>query len=135
MGPPVIQDLGNMSHLLRLFHAAENKIIILGSFEFRPEPSCLFKDRTFYHEKMADIIIGTQKVEVKIRLQMRLKMFAKVSGYFILICIYGLQASVFVQRGRNLIKSVGRQQIVMVQNTDELSFRHLQRRVGIPGYP
>ena len=134
MCPPVIEDLGNVAHLLRIFHAAENKIIILGALEFTAESSCFLKHGTPYHKKVTDIVIGSQKIQIKIRFQMRLEVFAEVCGNLIFIRIDRVKAAVFRQRGGNFIKRVRRQQIVMIQKPDKLSFRHLQRRVGIPGY-
>ena len=67
-----------MGYVLCQLTASEDKIIILGAVEFLAETARLFNQALFYHEKMADVIVGTQKIQIKIRLQMRLIMFTQI---------------------------------------------------------
>ena len=59
MGPPVIKDLRYMDHFPGLLHTAENEIIILGAVKFPAESAHCLHYGTSYHQKMADIIIGS----------------------------------------------------------------------------
>ena len=59
VGPPVIKDLRYMDHFPCLLHTAENEIIILGAVKFPAESAHCLHYGTSYHQKMADIIIGS----------------------------------------------------------------------------
>ncbi len=81
-------DTGSPVHVRPsgFFYAAENKIIILCSVKFLPETSD-FLQYSSDNKKMADIVVGTQKVQVKIRFQMWLKMLVQFCCNLIFICI------------------------------------------------
>lgn len=57
-----------MHNLLGLLHTAENKIIILGTVKFPAKSAHFPYQLPSGNKKMADIIIGTKKINVKIRL-------------------------------------------------------------------
>ena len=72
-----------MSDLAGLLYTAKNKIMILRTVKFLPESAGFTYNRLSGNKKMTDIIIGAQKVQIKIRLQMRLKMLAQIcSGLY-----------------------------------------------------
>ena len=87
MGTPVIQNLRHMYHLSGLLHAAENKVIILGTIEFRAKSAYCLYQAAPCHKKMADIIVGTKQVNIKIRLQMGLKVLIQFCCDLILVCV------------------------------------------------
>ncbi len=77
MRPPVIKDFRHMSDLAGFLYTTKNKIMILRTVKFLPESAGFTYNRLSGNKKMTDIVIGTQKVQIKIRLQMRLKMLTQ----------------------------------------------------------
>ena len=67
-----------MSDLAGLLYTAKDKIMILRSVKFLPEAASFTYNRLSGNKKMTDIVIGAQKIQIKIGLQMRLKMLAQV---------------------------------------------------------
>ena len=65
---------------------------------------------------------------------MRLKMFIKICGHFILICIHSVQSAVISQRFGYFKKSVWGKKIVMIQNPRKFTGGHGKSRVCISGY-
>ena len=47
-----------MADLPRGFCTAEDKIIILGSVKFLSHASHVLQERSLYHKKVADIVVG-----------------------------------------------------------------------------
>ena len=62
-----------MSDLAGLLYTAKDKIMILRTIKFLPESASFTYNRLSDNKKMTDIVIGTQKIQIKIRLQVRLK--------------------------------------------------------------
>ena len=120
-----------MDNFSGLLHTAKNKIIILCSVKFPSETAGLLNDTASYHQKMADIIVGSQKIQIKIRFQMRLEMFRKVCCYLVLICVDHICLRVFFQCCCNLIKRIGSKQVIMIQKSHEIAFRHGKSCIGI----
>ena len=123
---PVIQNLWHMSDLSGFFYAAENKIMILCSVKLLPESSNFTYYRLSYNKKVADIVIGTQKVKVKIRFQMGLKMLIQFGSYLVFICIDSICIRIIFQITCNLIKSIWGKQVIMIKNSCILSLYHLK---------
>ena len=85
--PPVIQDPGDVSDMRRFLRTPEDQVIILGSVKSSPETAHFFHQLLFRHKEMADVIIGPEKILVKIRLHKGLEMFGQIRGHLILIGI------------------------------------------------
>ena len=66
---------------------------------------------------------------------MRLKMLVKLSCHLIFICIHRIKSSVLIQRTDDLIKSIGRKQIVMIQKSHKFSPGHLKSRICVSCNP
>ena len=81
-------------------------MMILCTVKFLPKPSHLIHNRFTGHKKMADIVIGSQKIQIKIRLEMWLEMFTEVSCDLILICINNIQLPVFIEFLYDFIESI-----------------------------
>ena len=106
--------------------------MILCSVELLPESSNLADHRLSDYKKMADIVVGAQQIQIEIRLQMRLKMFAQIRCHFIFICIYCIQLRILFQYPCNLIQGIWCKQVIMIQNSCKLSFCHLKCGIRIP---
>ena len=124
MCSPVIQDLRNMGHFPGYLHTAENKVMILCPVKFPAESSCLLHNASPDHKKMADIIIGPQKIQIKIRLEMRLKMFIQIRGHLIFIRIDAVCLFILTDRAHNLVKCIRRKKIVVIQKPDKFPRSH-----------
>ena len=121
-----------MSDLAGLLYTAKNKIMILRTVKFLSESAGFTYNRLSGNKKMTDIIIGTQKVQIKIRLQMRLKMLAQICSHLIFIRINSVQFRIFFQSKRDLIKCIWCKQIIMIQNSGKLTFRHCKCCICVP---
>ena len=132
MRPPVIKDFRNMSDLAGLLYTAKDKIMILRSVKFLPEAASFTYNRLSGNKKMTDIVIGAQKIQIKIGLQMRLKMLAQICSHLIFIRINSVQFRIFFQSKRNLIKRIWCKQIIMIQYSGKLTFRHCKCCICVP---
>ena len=123
-----------MNGLPGRFTAPENKIIILGSVELRPEQSGFLRHIFPYRENMADIIIFPEAEKIEIRFKMRVKIMSAVHAYFIFIWINRVRLRVLVQGFYDLIKSVRLQGIVVISEHKKLSSGKGNRFVCILRY-
>ena len=113
------------------FYTTENEIMVLCTVKFLSKSSNFIHDGFTGHKKMADIVIGSQKIQIKIRLEMWLEMFTEVSRDLILICINNIQLPVFIEFLYDLIESIRCQKIIMVKESYKFSSCHGKRRIGI----
>ena len=70
----MVQDSWNVDDIFTKLSTAENEIIILCAVIFRVKPFHLLKYRSFYYKEMTDVVVGTEKIQVKVRFEMRLEM-------------------------------------------------------------
>ena len=98
----------------RSFHTAEHKIIILCTVKFLFQHSDLIHDLFFYNKKMSDVVYCTQKINIEVRFEMRLKEFVPVHGHLIFIGIQNLKLRILIQRFHTPEQSVRRQLIIMI---------------------
>ena len=61
-----------MCDLLCLFHTAEQKFVVLRTVKFFLLSAHFMHQYAFYNQKMADIIVCTQQIQIKIRFKIRL---------------------------------------------------------------
>ena len=133
MASPVIQNLGNMADFFRLLRAAEDKIIILGSVVLRPEKAGLFRQSPLYAEQMADIVHRTEKVQVKVRLHVRLEKLMTIHAHLIFIRIQDIRLRLPVNGRREFIQGIGRQHIIMIRKYKIIPRSQPKGRVGVLG--
>ena len=70
-----------MHHFPGFFHTTENKIIVLCSVKFPAESAHFFYKLPPHNKKVTDIVIGTKQINIKIWLQVRLKMLIQFSSH------------------------------------------------------
>ena len=70
-----------------LFHAAKDKIIILRAVIITADSTDFFQKSPAHNEKMCDIVIRTQQIQIEIRFEMRIHEFCHLTVCFILIGI------------------------------------------------
>ena len=110
---------------------AENKIIILRTVVLRTETTGFFCNFPAYNKEMTNIIVGSQKMQIETRFEMRLEIFGKISPYLVLIGIKNINGRILFQTDRNLKECIRRKQIIMVHKSDKLSCRCSKRCVRI----
>ena len=119
-----------MDDLFRLFRTAEDKIVILSPVVGGILATKLQSEASFYHEKMADVVVRTEKVRVEVRLEMGLKMLLQIRRHLVLIGVDHISLVLF-NRGSHLKKGVGSQKIVVVEKGKIIACGHPDRRVGV----
>ena len=87
MHSPVIKDFCHMFDPFCLFHAAKDKIIILRAVIITADSTDFFQKSPAHNEKMCDIVIRTQQIQIEIRFEMRIHEFCHLTVCFILIGI------------------------------------------------
>ena len=131
VGTPMIQNLRYMHHFPGFFHTSENKIIVLCSVKFPAESAHFFYKLPPHNKKVTNIVIGTKQINIKIRLQVWLKMLVQFSSHLILICVYCIPMLMLVQCIHNLVKSIWRKKIIMIQKPHKFSLCHGKCSIGV----
>ena len=137
MSAPVVQDFRDMADHLCLFHTPENKVIVLRAVILSAKTTRLPNQRRPRHKKMGNIVIGPQKIQIKIRFKMGLKMLGKVCRYLIFIRINHIHQRIFfplqmlVHHFHHPIERLRRQKIVMIQKPQKFSLCHGECFIGI----
>ena len=131
VGTPMVQNLRYMHHFPGFFHTTENKIIVLCSVKFPAESAHFFYKLPPHNKKVTDIVIGTKQINIKIWLQVRLKMLIQFSSHLILICVYCIPVLMLVQCIHNLVKSIWRKKIIMIQKPHKFSLCHGKCSIGV----
>ena len=83
-----------MMDFLCAFGAAQDEVVILCPIKFLPKSPCQGHHRFLHQEKVGDVVVGAQQIQVKVRLQVGLEVFGQVCGYFVLICVYAVNLRV-----------------------------------------
>ena len=105
-----------MGHFFGNLHTSENEIIVLCAVKLSAKASHLFHQTFTHHKEMTDIVIRSEQIQIKIRLQVRLKMLTQVHRHLILIRIDHIRV-LLLQSLNHLVERIRRQQVIVVQKS------------------
>ena len=103
-----------MRHHSGRLRTPESKIIILRPVEFFPEAAHLINDTLSHHQKMADVIVGSQKIQIKIRFHIGDQVLRPLAVDLVFIRIDYVGLIIFCDLLHDLVESVALQKIIMV---------------------
>ena len=110
VSPPVIKEFRNMHDLPRLLAAAEDEIVILGSVKLAalktPVRRRGDRHRAPHTENMRNIIITAQKIDIKIRLEIRAVILVPLRHLLILVRVDHVGGRILIERPHDLIDRI-----------------------------
>ena len=102
--------------------------MILRPFKRRINSARVLKELSSYHQEMTDVVVGSEKVQIEIRLEMRLEILSPAAAaepHLVLIRVDHLHEAAALSQSaqgfRRLIQGVWRQHVVMVEETDKIT--------------
>ena len=131
--PPVVKHLRDMDNLrrLRMLHTSQDKIKILRTIVFCSQTADLVEKCLFDNQKMADVVIRTDHLRVKVRLEMRIGILFSRLVDLVFIRVDQFRLRIAYYRTHRLVKHIRRQKIIVIKESDIIAVSKLHARIRI----